>query len=144
MEIAVSSVWTLLWNIAAISPLLIWRNGMDRNWHKRDGESEYEFIYRVGSAKDQIGSWQDVADILNSELGYQYTECKYRKDFAAFQKMFSANRHRLIESDAAIREIEERELALKREARKFYDQRQALTRVVNTQARDELLRDCIE
>lgn len=100
------------------------------DWARKDGESEYEFIYRVGSAKEQIGSWQDVADILNRELGYQYTECKYRKDFAAFKKMFSANRNRLIESDGIAADLAERELALKREARKFYDQRQALSRIV--------------
>lgn len=103
---------------------------MAREWRRQPDESEYEFIYRVGSEKERIGSWQDVADILNAELGYQYTECKYRKDFAAFRKMFSANRSRLVESEQALAELTERELALKREARKFYDQRQALSRLI--------------
>lgn len=117
---------------------------MTDGWARKDGESEYEFIYRICAAKEQIGSWQDVADFLNRELGYQYTECKYRKDFAAFKKMFSANRTRLVEPEGITADMEERELALKREARKFYDQRQALTRIVTVQARDEAMRDCVK
>ena len=105
---------------------------MNHEWKRLPDESEYEFIYRIGSVKEQIGSWQDVADILNRELGYQYTECKYRKDFAAFRKMFSANRDKLVSPDGISRDLDERELALKREARKFYDQRQALSRLITT------------
>lgn len=103
---------------------------MNREWRRQEGESEYEYIYRIGLEKDRIGSWQDIADLLNAELGYQYTECKYRKDFSTFRKMFAANRNKLIDSDRALADLEERELALKREARKFYDQRQALSRLV--------------
>ena len=44
--------------------------------------------------------------------------------------MFAANRNKLIDSDRALADLEERELTLKREARKFYDQRQALSRLV--------------
>lgn len=36
---------------------------------KRPDENEYEYIYRLGQQKDLIGSWQDVADIANRELG---------------------------------------------------------------------------
>ena len=46
---------------------------------KMNDENEFEYIYRIGSLKDQIGTWQDVADILNEELGYEYTESRYRK-----------------------------------------------------------------
>lgn len=53
---------------------------MRTEWLKKEDESEYAYIYRIGSKKEEIGSWQDVADIINDQLGYQYTECKYRKD----------------------------------------------------------------
>ena len=34
-----------------------------------DGETDEELIYRITGEKEQIGSWQDVADILNELLG---------------------------------------------------------------------------
>lgn len=65
---------------------------MSNEFLRREDESEYAYIYRIGAAKDRIGSWQDVADILNEQLGYEYTESKYRKDYNSFRKMFEANR----------------------------------------------------
>lgn len=116
---------------------------MNNNWLRREDESEYAYIYRIGSIKEQIGSWQGVADLINGQLGYEYTESKYRKDYNAFKKMFDANREHFVDTAGQLSDLEERELALKREARKFYDQRQALTRIVTKQARDEELHDCI-
>ena len=116
---------------------------MKTDWLRKEDESEYAYIYRIGNIKEQIGSWQDVADLLNYQLGYQYTESKYRKDYAAFCKLFEANRDKLTDNSAQLHEIEQRELELRKEQRKFYDQRQALTRVVNAKAREESLHECI-
>ena len=49
---------------------------MTSEYKRQSGESEEEFIYRVCSAKELIGSWQDVSDIINEQLGYEYTESK--------------------------------------------------------------------
>ena len=117
---------------------------MNNEFMRREDESEYAYIYRVGSNKERIGSWQDVADLINSQLGYEYTESKYRKDYNAFKKMFEANREHFTNVTEQLSAIEQRELDLKREARKFYDQRQALTRVVNAQAREQSLHECIK
>ena len=38
---------------------------MSNEFLRREDESEYAYIYRIGAAKERIGSWQDVADILN-------------------------------------------------------------------------------
>lgn len=117
---------------------------MSSNFSRRPEESEYEYIYRIATSKDAIGSWQDVADLLNAELGYEYTESKYRKDFASFKKMFEANRALFSDFDAQAKDLSEKEIAFKIEARKFYDQRQALNRVVTRQAREEQLQNCVE
>lgn len=73
---------------------------MKTDWLRKEDESEYAYIYRIGNIKEQIGSWQDVADLLNYQLGYQYTESKYRKDYAAFCKLFEANRDKLTDNSA--------------------------------------------
>ena len=57
--------------------------------------------------------------------------------------MYDANKDKLISPDSRIEEMEQRKLELQREARKFYDQRQALNRVVTAQARNESLYACI-
>lgn len=57
--------------------------------------------------------------------------------------MFDANRERFTDSGAQLYELEQRELDLRKEQRKFYDQRQALNRVVTAKAREESLHDCI-
>lgn len=84
-------------------------------------EDPIAFQYRVSKDKDLIGTWQDVADICNRELGYEYSESKYRKDFAAFTKLFNANRNKLVDADDRMREVEQREFELRKSAQKFYD-----------------------
>jgi hypothetical protein len=48
-------------------------------YQRYENESDEELIYRVCKDKDLIGTWTDVADILNELLGQEYTESKYRK-----------------------------------------------------------------
>ena len=43
-----------------------------------EAETDEELIYRICSEKETIGSWQDVANILNKLLNQEYTESKYR------------------------------------------------------------------
>ena len=51
-------------------------------------ESDKDLINRICSEKDNIGSWQDVADILNELLGTQFTESKYRKNYKLYSEGF--------------------------------------------------------
>lgn len=55
------------------------------------GEDENHFIYRVCQQKDNIGTWEDVADLLNAELGYDYGESAYRKKFSYFEHIYNSN-----------------------------------------------------
>ena len=65
------------------------------NFKRLEGETEEQLIYRVASQKDLIGTWQNVADILNDILGYAYSESAYRKKYQAFQKLMQANESKL-------------------------------------------------
>jgi len=64
---------------------------INQEYSRYFNESEEEYIYRVCSQKENIGTWDMVADIINKELNYEYTESKYRKTYQAFTKMFNAN-----------------------------------------------------
>ncbi len=56
------------------------------NYIRQDNETEQDFINRVCDDKDLIGTWENVAKILNSLLGHNYTESKYRKNYKKFKK----------------------------------------------------------
>ena len=111
-------------------------------WNKRPDEMEEEYIYRIGLAKDQIGSWQDVADILNEQLGHEYTESKYRKQFQTFQKMLAANQ-RTIDTSCFAEDLTEKMLEYEKAAQKYRDQRNAFTAHLRSEARWENLYDKI-
>ena len=72
------------------------------NYKRLEGESNEELIYRITGDKEEIGSWQDVADILNDLLGTEYTESKFRKQRQAFDKMLAANQSKFVDTDAQL------------------------------------------
>lgn len=106
-------------------------------FYRYENESEEELIYRICSSKALIGSWQDVANILNTLLGYEYTESKYRKQFQSFQKMIEANKDRFVEKDAMYNDIVEKTEILELEKVKLRDQRTELNRKYREFARSQ-------
>ena len=116
---------------------------MTSNEYKRQsGESEEEFIYRVCCAKDLIGSWQDVADIINEQLGYEYTESKYRKQYQAFQRMFEANREK-ISPVGEYADLQELKREIQKERVKLQTEKSEYARWIREEARDDLIAEKI-
>ncbi len=76
-----------------------------REYKRFEGETEEELIYRVCSDKEAIGTWNDVADILNNLLGYKYTESRYRKQWQGFQRLLSANQAKFVSDEKQLDEI---------------------------------------
>lgn len=119
------------------------RKNLLNNFKKNSGELEEEYIYRVCSQKELIGSWPEVANIINGELGYEYTESKYRKQFQAFTKMLEANKSIFNSSDCVIDEIKKQKDELYKEKVRFFDQRREYNRDLTYDARAEHLSDCL-
>ena len=85
--------------------------------NKRKNETEEEYIYRICQAKDSgalNANWEQVADLLNSELRTEdtyYTSSAYRKQYQyakkyfdnCFSKMISDSRH---EDDGYLKKLE--------------------------------------
>lgn len=114
------------------------------SYKRFENESDEELIYRVCSDKDSIGSWQDVANILNDLLGTEYTESKFRKQFQAFNKMLNANRGKFTDSDEQIKEIEVQKRELERKKIQFRDERNAWQKQNYADARVEEKLDKLE
>ena len=60
-------------------------------------ETEDEYIFRICSRKDLIGNWDNVAQIINNELGKNFGESTYRKRFSKMQLNLSDERRIQIE-----------------------------------------------
>ena len=114
------------------------------SYNRFKNETDEELIYRVCSDKDLIGSWQDVADILNELLGSEYTESKFRKQFQAFNKMLNANRSKFTDSDEQIKEIEVQKRELEKERKKLSDARVDYNRLIRQEARKESYADMVK
>ena len=104
-----------------------------------EGETDEELIFRICNDKDQIGSWQDVADIINELNGNDYGESTYRKKYQAFQKMLSANQSKFADSDAQLKEIEVQKRELEKAKVKLQTEKLEYARWIREEARDELI-----
>lgn len=109
-----------------------------------ENETDEELIYRVTGEKEQIGSWQAVADILNELLGTEYTESKFRKQRQAFDKMLAANQSKFTDTNAQLREIEVQKRELERKKIQFRDERNAWQKQNYIDARVEQKLDLLE
>lgn len=103
-----------------------------------EGETNEELIYRIASAKDEIGSWQDVANILNEITGDEYTESKYRKQYNTFQKMLEANSSVIFNNDEYLNRIQKAEDNLKKERLKLQTVNIERNRISRAESRQEL------
>lgn len=109
-----------------------------------ENESDEELIYRICSQKDQIGTWEQVKDVLNELTGNDYGESTYRKRYQAFDKMIKANQGKFYDGSAMIEELKEQQTNLKKERIKLQSEKLELNRNLRELARDELLTEKIE
>lgn len=107
-------------------------------YNRYDMETDEELIYRICSNKDKIGSWQDVADILNGLLRTEFTESKFRKQFQAFEKMLEANREKFVDGDSYTKELEQKYESLRKERIKLQTSNIERSRVDRSESRQEM------
>ena len=108
-----------------------------------EGETDEELIFRICNDKEQIGSWQDVANIINELTGNDYGESTYRKKYQAFQKMLSANQSKFVDSDAQLQEIQVQKRELEKAKVKLKTEKLEYARWIREEARDELITEKI-
>lgn len=106
-------------------------------------EMEDEYIFRVCDMKDELGyTWEEVADVLNKELNYEFTSSKYRKSYQYFQKMFEANKHKYLDGEL-VSEIDTRQDDLYKQEVRTRDWLNEKRKVLRDEARIEILKDAI-
>lgn len=113
------------------------------NYKRFDGESDDELILRICNDKENIGTWNDVAAVLNSILGQNYSESAYRKKVQYFQKVLDANQSKFTDSAAQLQELKEERILLEKERVKTRDERNEYRRLIREEARKESYREQI-
>lgn len=107
-------------------------------YKRLDNETDEELIYRICLNKDTIGTWNDVKDILNELLNADYGESTYRKKFQAFEKMFSANQNRFLNSDERLIELNNKLNDIRKERVKLQTANIERSRIDRSESRQEM------
>lgn len=111
------------------------------NLNRNVGESESEYIRRIGEMKDAgvIGfTWGELADIFNRNLredGVEYGESAYRKKYASIKKYNDEFGYRNIRDE--IEQLKELKRELEKEKVKIRDERNEYRRIIREEARKE-------
>ena len=50
-------------------------------WTRLENESDEHLLMRLAFHKDEIGTWDDIADIMNELTGESHTESCYRRRY---------------------------------------------------------------
>lgn len=114
------------------------------DYKRYENESEEELIYRICLEKDIIGTWDDVAEVLNKILGFEFTSSKYRKQFQSFQNMLKANQSKFSDNDTQLEEIRIATEVLKKERLKLQATKLSESRYDRQDSRFELFYENIK
>lgn len=112
-------------------------------YKRRANETDEELLYRLGNAREQEGlTWRELGAIMNELTGQEYTESKWRKQYQAFIRMFDANQSKLVD-DEYLDEITIQKQELQKAKYKFFDERNALNKLLRDRSRQEELNEII-
>ena len=79
---------------------------MEQDLKRLDGETQDQYFYRICKMKDVLDfTWPQMAEIFNKEFGTDYGDTSYRKKWAAFESVFTANEDKLVGDKAYLEEI---------------------------------------
>ena len=106
------------------------------DYKRLENETDKDLINRICSEKDNIGSWQDVANIINNILGTAFTESKYRKNFRLYSQGYHDSQAKLIEEHST--ELENKLNEIKKERIKLQTLNIERNKLDRIEARKEL------
>ena len=113
---------------------------MDNNLKRLEGETQDQYFYRVCSMKESLGfTWPQMTEIFNAEFGCSKGDTAYRKQWAAFNKVFNANADKLVGENAYSNELREQLDEIYKAKRQLWDQRREYNKILVSDARAEHL-----
>lgn len=119
---------------------------MENNLKRLDGETQDQYFYRICSMKESLGfTWPQMTEIFNTEFGCSKGDTAYRKQWAAFNKVFNANADKLVGENVCLNELQEQLDKIYKAKRQLWDQRREYNKILTSDARaDHLSEKLIE
>lgn len=116
---------------------------MDNSLKRIENETDEQYFYRICTMKETLGfTWPQMAEIFNNEFGCNKGDTAYRKQWAAFNKVFNANADKFVGGST---EIQEQIDELYKAKRQLADQRREYNKILTSDARaDHLAERLIE
>lgn len=121
-------------------------NFMDNSLKRMNGETDDQYFYRICSMKESLGfTWPQMAEIFNNEFGCNKGDTAYRKQWAAFNKVFNANMDKLVGDNTYSAELQDQLNEIYKAKRQLFDQRREYNKILTSDARaDNLAEKLIE
>ena len=105
-----------------------------------ENETQDQYFYRVCSMKDNLGfTWPQMAEIFNEEFGCNKGDTAYRKEWAAFNRIFNANVDKLVGDNTYLTELKEQADEIYKAKKQLSDQRREYNKMLASDARAEHL-----
>lgn len=104
------------------------------------GITKEELIFEIGKDKETYGyEWSECAEILNSILDKNLDPETYRKRYGEIRRFYEIFQSKIKEQtdSEVLKEIEERQIELKKEKYKFFDARNEYNALLRKRAREE-------
>ena len=119
--------------------------------HKREGENEEQFIWRLCSLKDsgQLDiDWEQLALIINNECRLDESEYRdesaYRKPYQQAKRFYEAGVFKNLTADNYVKQIQDERRELYKEKQKLRDERIDYQRSLRESARKESFISLVE
>lgn len=112
---------------------------VQKEYKRRIEESEIMYKFRICELQKEIGGWQNVADILNSELNLNYSESAYRKPHSYYKSIQKEVESLEAENDGILTELEESRIKSQIERQKLNDLTNRYKSYVREHSRFELV-----
>ena len=107
---------------------------------RMENETQDQYFYRVCSMKDSLDfTWPQMAEIFNNEFGCNKGDTAYRKEWAAFSRIFNANVDKLVGNNTYSDKLKEQIDEFHKAKQQFYDQRREYNKMLISDARAENL-----
>lgn len=106
---------------------------------RMENENDEQYFYRICNMKETLGfTWPQMAEIFNNEFGCNKGDTAYRKEWAAFNKIFNANVDKLVGDSAYLNEVKEATQKLEKERHKLNATKIEIHRNSRQESRSEL------
>lgn len=115
-----------------------------------NNETEEQFLWRIGQAKDNgilDLDWNEIASVMNkefrSDISEYRSEAAYRKPYQQAKRFFESGVFNSYK-DTYLEELRAEKQEIRKEKQKLFDERTALTRLLREQGRLESMYDIVK